>query len=529
MIELYDTTLRDGTQGEGICLTVQDKLRITAMLDDLGIHLIEGGWPGSNPKDAEYFQSVRTLNMQHARLSAFGSTCRPSMTPEQDANLRALLDSEVPFTALFGKAWTRHVTQVLRTDLDNNLRLIEQSVRFLTDAGRKVIFDAEHFFDGYRADADYALATLRAAVNGGAATVVLCDTNGGTMPWDIEQVVRRVAEAIDTPLGIHAHNDGGCAVANSIMAVRAGATHVQGTINGIGERCGNADLCAIIGNLELKADLRVLPPDRLPKLSELAHGVSELCNIAHPSGAPYVGRSAFAHKGGVHVAALQRDPGSYEHVRPELVGNHTRVLVSELSGRGNIRFKASEFGVDTPGENSTSVLSRIKELESQGFAFEAAEASVELMMRRQLAGYEPYFQLLDFLVVVEHREQRGHLAEASIKIRVGDRTFHTAAGGVGPVGALDTALRKALADVYPAIDRFRLADYKVRILDGANGTSATTRVLIDTTDGESVWSTVGASRNIIESSWQAVYDSFEYGLIRAYGPRCSSQVLAESA
>jgi 2-isopropylmalate synthase len=529
MIELYDTTLRDGTQGEGICLTVQDKLRITAMLDDLGVHLIEGGWPGSNPKDAEYFQSVGKLRLGQARIAAFGSTCRPSLSPERDQNLRALLDSEAPVTTIFGKAWTRHVTEVLRTDLDNNLRLIEESARFLTAAGREVIFDAEHFFDGYRADPDYALATLRAAVDGGAVTIVLCDTNGGTMPWDIEHAVRHVAQVIKTPLGIHTHNDGGCAVANSVVAVRAGVTHIQGTINGIGERCGNADLCAIIGNLELKTEARALPPGRLKKLTELAHRVSEICNVAHPSGAPYVGRSAFAHKGGVHVAALQRDAGSYEHVQPDAVGNRTRVLVSELSGRGNIRFKANEFGMGSIDQDSVSVLSRIKELESQGFAFEAAEASVELMMRREQDDYRPYFELIDFLVVVEHREMRGLLAEANVKIRVGSRTFHTAAGGVGPVGALDTALRKALVDVYPAINRFRLADYKVRILDGANGTAATTRVLIDTTDGESIWSTVGASPNIIESSWQAIYDSFEYGLIKAYGANRPSETLAESA
>jgi 2-isopropylmalate synthase len=530
VIELYDTTLRDGTQGESICLTAQDKLRITAMLDEFGIPLIEGGWPGSNPKDAEYFQSVQDLSLTHARIAAFGSTCRPTLTPEQDANLRALLDSEAPVATIFGKAWTRHVVQVLRTDPDNNLRLIEQSVAFLKSAGREVIFDAEHFFDGYRENPEYALATLKAAVAGGADTVVLCDTNGGTMPWNVESAVAHVATVIDRPLGIHAHNDGGCAVANSVVAVQAGVVHVQGTINGIGERCGNADLCAIAANLELKTGHKVLAEGQLGRLTELARAVSEICNVAHPGGAPYVGRSAFAHKAGVHVAALQRDAGSYEHVQPELVGNRTRVLVSELSGRGNISYKADQFGLDLADPKCNgAVLSRIKELENRGFSFEAAEASVELMMRREQSDYRPFFELLDFMVVVEHREGRGHLAEANVKIRVDGRVLHTAAEGVGPVGALDTALRKALAGVYPAIERFRLVDYKVRILDGDAGTKALTRVLIDTSDGETTWSTVGASRNIIEASWQALYDSFEYGLLRAEGKRRDQRILAESA
>ena len=516
MITLYDTTLRDGTQGEGISLTVEDKLRVTEMLDGFGIHLVEGGWPGSNPKDEEYFERVRKLRLNHARIAAFGSTCRPSLTPDKDDNLRLLLGAQTPVATIFGKSWTRHVTQVLRTDLDNNLRLVEQSVAFLKKAGREVIFDAEHFFDGYLDHPDYALSVLRAAVNGGADTVVLCDTNGGMLPWQIEQAVTRVRETLSAPLGIHAHNDSGCAVANSMTAVRAGCTHVQGTMNGLGERCGNADLCPIIANLELKTGSPVLPEGNLARLTEVSRFIAEVANISHPANLPYVGRSAFAHKAGVHVSALQRDEGSYEHCRPDQVGNQTRVLVSELSGRGNIKHKAGQFGLDADGNDDAYVelLTRIKELENQGFAFEAAEASVELIMRRGKPDYRPFFELIDFLVVVEHRKGRGHLAEANVKIRIGEKEYHTASDGVGPVGALDGAMRKALMDVYPAIDRFRLVDYKVRILDSDHATKARTRVMIDTSDGKVTWTTVGASRNIIEASWQALYDSFEYGLLR---------------
>ncbi|MCB9850646.1 MAG: citramalate synthase [Phycisphaerales bacterium] len=530
MIELYDTTLRDGTQGEGISLTVHDKLRITELLDDFGIHLIEGGWPGSNPKDIEYFHAVRSLDLANARIAAFGSTCRPSLTPDKDDNLRALLESEAPVATIFGKSWTRHVTEVLRTDLDNNLRLIEQSVAYLRSNDRDVIYDAEHFFDGYAADPDYAIKTLHAAIAGGARAVVLCDTNGGTLPWQLADIVRRVVSLVEVPVGIHAHNDSGCAVANSICALQAGAEHVQGTINGIGERCGNADLCPIIANIELKMDDTALPAGKINRLTDVARAVSELCNVALHNGAPYVGRSAFAHKGGVHVAALERDSGSYEHITPGTVGNATRVLVSELSGRGNIHRKAREYDLgEFDAEIKTTVLERIKDLENQGFSFEAAEASVELMLRRQRDDYAPFFSLRDFMVVVEHREGRGHLAEASVKIDVNGEVQHTAAEGVGPVGALDIALRKALAPSYPEIDRLRLTDYKVRILDGPNGTRAITRVLIDFTDGEKSWTTVGASQNIIEASWQALYDAFEYGLQRAYAREQAAPALAESA
>lgn len=530
MIEIYDTTLRDGTQGEGICLTLKDKLRITEILDDFGVALIEGGWPGSNPKDMEFFKSARELSLNHAVIAAFGSTCRPKLSPQDDANIAALLESGAEVLTIFGKSWTRHVTRVLQTDLENNLRLIRESVRYLVSNGRRVIYDAEHFFDGYHEDPDYALSTLAAAVEGGAETIVLCDTNGGIMPWQVDKIVRRVVGVFDLPVGIHVHNDGGCAVANTVTAVRAGAKHVQGTMNGIGERCGNADLCAIIANLELKLGVRALPAERLSRLTDVARTISEICNTALAGGAPYVGRSAFAHKGGVHVAAIQRDSGCYEHCDPQSIGNATRVLVSELSGRGNIRSKATEFGVDLDDqETSVNLLARIKQLENEGYAFEAAEASVEMMMRREQTGYQPFFELIDYLIVVEHREGRGILAEANVKIRVGGEVIHTAAEGAGPVGALDLALRKALAGVYPAIDQFHLVDYKVRILDSSHGTKALTRVLIDTSDGESTWSTVGASRNIIEASWQALYDGLEFGLCKHVSREQAAELIAKSA
>ncbi len=515
MITLYDTTLRDGTQGESVDLTVQDKLRITSLLDDIGVHLIEGGWPGSNPKDAAYFERVRRLRLCQARVAAFGSTCRVNLTPASDDNLRALLDAETPVVTIFGKAWARHVRNVLRTDLDVNLRVIEQSVAFLKRAGREVVFDAEHFFDGFVHHPDYALAALRAAQAGGADVIVLCDTNGGMLPWQVEAAVRVVREQLWGPLGIHVHNDSGCAVANTLVAVRAGCVQVQGTINGLGERCGNADLCTVVADLALKMSTDVLPAGGLGRLTELSRRVAETLNLAPDNRAPYVGRSAFAHKAGVHVAAIQHDPPAYEHVEPAAVGNARRVLVSELSGRGNLFYKADEFGLEATDRASTAdLLAQIKVLENDGFAFEAAEASVELMMRRQREDYRPLFELIDFMVVVEHRTGRGHIAEANVKIGIGDQVYHTAADGVGPVGALDGALRKALIHVYPGIDRFRLADYKVRILDSSSATAALTRVLIDSTDGTATWTTVGASRNIIEASWRALQDSFEYGLLR---------------
>ena len=514
MIQIYDTTLRDGTQREGISLSCMDKVRIARKLDDLGVAFIEGGWPGSNPKDAEFFERARDLEWQTASIAAFGSTCRARGAPEDDANIRALLDARTPVCTVVGKTWTLHVTEVLRTTLDDNLRIVEASLAYLRAQGRRVIYDAEHFFDGYKADPVYALETLQAAARGGAETVVLCDTNGGSMPWEIADIFRAVRAALPHPLGIHTHNDGECAVANSLAAVREGAIQVQGTINGYGERCGNANLCSIIADLELKLGLRCLPEGHLPRLYEAAHFVSEVANLAPDEHLAYVGKSAFAHKGGIHVAAMRRTEKSYQHVDPAQVGNQMRVVVSELSGRGNLLSKAEEYGLETIGGDSgvADVLNAIKALEAQGFSFEAAEASVALMMKRQKPGYSPPFELIDFSVNVELRRGRGIFAEATVNVMVDGQVQHTAAEGNGPVNALDAALRKALIPHYPAIAHFQLADYKVRILDGDQGTAATTRVLIDTQNGARRWSTVGASTNIIEASWRALADSIEYGL-----------------
>ncbi len=511
-VEVYDTTLRDGTQREGISLSSGDKLRIARRLDDLGVTFIEGGWPGSNPKDAEFFERARDVEWKHSAIAAFGSVCRSGGGPEDDTNIQALLAAGTPVCTIFGKTWTLHVTEVLRTTLEENLRIIEESVRYLKAQGRRVVYDAEHFFDGYRADSSYALETLRAAARGGAETLVLCDTNGGSMPWQVSSVVREVKAAVDHRVGLHAHNDGECAVANSLAAVREGAIHLQGTINGYGERCGNANLCSLIPTLELKLGLRCLPEGRLRTLTEASHFVAEMANLAPDEHLAYVGKSAFAHKGGVHVAAMRRDETSYQHVDPSLVGNHMRVVVSELSGRGSLLSKAEEFGLQSHTGDVGAVLATIKELESKGFSFEAAEASITMLMRRQLPGYAPPFELIDFLVNVEHRTGRGIFSEAMVKVRVGDEVLHTAAEGDGPVNALDAALRKALIPHYPLVAELQLVDYKVRILDGADGTASVTRVLIDTQRGTKRWSTVGASTNIIEASWQALVDALEYAL-----------------
>jgi 2-isopropylmalate synthase len=513
MIQIYDTTLRDGTQREGISLSCDDKLRIAHKLDDLGVAFIEGGWPGSNPKDAEFFERAKDMKWQHALISAFGMTCRVGSTPAEDANIQTLIAAQTPVCTLVGKTWTLHVTDVLRTTLEENLRLIEQSVAYLRGRGRRVVYDAEHFFDGYKADRAYALNTLRAAMRGDAEIVVLCDTNGGSLPWEIAEIVREVKAALDIPIGIHTHNDGECAVANTLAAVREGASHVQGTINGYGERCGNANLCSIIPDLQLKLGLACLADGHLTQLYDVAHFVTEVVNLAPDEHLAYVGKSAFAHKGGMHVAGIRRNINSYQHIDPTLVGNEMRVVVSELSGRGNLLSKAEEYGLDVnTGPEVVDLLNEIKALEARGFSFEAAEASVAMLMKRQAADYVSPFELIDFSVNVEHRSGRGIFAEATVKVRVDGEVQHTAAEGNGPVNALDAALRKALVTRYPQLRQFQLADYKVRILDGNNGTAAITRVLIDTQNGTKRWSTVGASTNIIEASWRALVDSVEYGL-----------------
>lgn len=513
MIEIYDTTLRDGTQGEGISLSCDDKIRIAQSLDAFGIAYIEGGWPGSNPKDAEFFERVKSIAWQTAQIVSFGSTRRSNTAPEDDENLRALLEAETAYCTVVGKSSVLHVHEVIRTSLDENLSMIVDSLAYLKSKNRQVIYDAEHFFDAFKVDPAYALETLRAAVAGGARMLVLCDTNGGSLPDEIFTIVQAVREKMDFPLGIHAHNDAECAAANSLAAVRAGAVHVQGTINGYGERCGNANLSTIIPNLELKLGLRAVPKGKLVELTDISHFVSEIANLLPDEHMAYVGKSAFAHKGGIHVAAMRRNADSYQHIDPTLVGNQMRVVVSELSGRGNLLSKAEEFGLDIADPSSmTAVLEEIKALEAKGFSFEAAEASVAMMIRRKSPGYRPAFELIDYTVTVEHRDRRGMVAEATVKIAVDDEVLHTAADGNGPVNALDTALRKALAPIYPSIDDFQLVDYKVRILNGNRGTGATTRVLIDTRNGHQYWSTVGASANIIEASWFALADSIEYGL-----------------
>lgn len=514
MIEIYDTTLRDGTQREGISLSCADKLRIAHKLDELGVVFIEGGWPGSNPKDVEFFQRASEIQWRTTTITAFGSTCRAQSEPDGDVNIQALLDAQTPVCTVVGKTWPLHVTEVLRTTLADNLRIIEQSLAFLRLQGRRVIYDAEHFFDGYKSDPEYAMDTLHAAVRGGAETLVLCDTNGGSMPWEVVAIVGAVKARFNHPLGIHTHNDSECAVANSLAALSAGVTQVQGTINGYGERCGNANLCSVIPDAELKLGLRCLPEGSLPMLVDVSHFVAEVANLSPDEHQPYVGKSAFAHKGGIHVAAMRRNTNSYQHVDPALVGNSPRVVVSELSGRGNLISKAEEYHLETVNnsESISDVLTEIKTLEAQGFAFEAADATVAMMLKRQQPDYQPPFELIDFSVNVEHRQGRGIFAEATVKVRVDGEVLHTAAEGNGPVNALDIALRKALTPIYPALGKFHLADYKVRILNGTNGTAATTRVLIDTQNGTERWSTVGASTNIIEASWRALADSVEYGL-----------------
>ncbi len=513
MIAIYDTTLRDGTQREGISLSCDDKLRIAHRLDDLGVSFIEGGWPGSNPKDVEFFQRAAETRWKHAAIAAFGSTCRVGGDPTTDQNIIALLDARTPVCTVVGKTSLLHVRDVLRTTPEENLRIIEQSIAYLTQHGKRVFYDAEHFFDGYKEDSAFALRTLEAAFRSGAEVVILCDTNGGSLPWEIEECVRAVRARISGTLGIHTHNDGECGVSNSLAAVRAGCTQVQGTINGYGERCGNANLVSVIADLELKMGMPCLPAGHLKDLTEISHFVAEIANLAPDEHLPYVGKSAFAHKGGIHVAAMRRTSASYQHVDPADVGNEMRIVVSELSGRGNLVAKAEEHGMAGQEDGAlANVLTEIKELESRGFSFESAEASVAMMLKRQEPGYKPLFELIDQSTNVEHREGRGIFAEATVKIRVGGEVVHTAAEGNGPVNALDKALRKALAPLYPDLDRFHLADYKVRILDGHNGTAAITRVLIDTQDGTRRWSTVGASPNIIEASWRALVDSVEYGL-----------------
>ncbi|BAS27116.1 citramalate synthase [Limnochorda pilosa] len=518
-VYLYDTTLRDGTQGEGISLSVEDKLALLRFLDTFGVAYVEGGWPGSNPKDLEFFRRAGDVPLQRARLAAFGSTRRPGSACDDDPNLAALLEAGTPVVTLFGKSWDLHVTQALRTSLEENLAMIRESVAHMAGQGREVVYDAEHFFDGYLRNPEYAWATLRAAREGGARWIVLCDTNGGTLPHEIERITAEVARRLDVPLGIHCHNDSGVAVANSLAAVRAGARQVQGTINGLGERTGNADLVTILPNLALKLGYRLVPEPQMERLQELSRTVSERVNRPPDPFHPFVGESAFAHKGGIHVSAVRRQPETYEHVPPERVGNRRRVLVSELSGASNVLYKAREYGLELDPETPVvrDLLRHVKELEHQGYHFEAGEASFELLLRRALGLVPPFFTLEGFRLTVAKGGPDGTPgpdAEATIRLRVGSERIHTAASGNGPVNALDHALRKALLPVYPTLASFRLVDYKVRVLDGQAGTAARVRVLIETAADSTRWGTVGVSTNIIEASWLALVDSVEYGLMK---------------
>ena len=519
-VHLYDTTLRDGAQHEGISLSVDDKMKITRKLDELGVGYIEGGWPGSNPKEREYFQRVRSLPLVNATIAAFGSTRRAGVAPDQDPNLQALLDSQAPVLTLVGKTWDLHVTRILETSLEENLAMISDSVAYLRSQGRRVFFDAEHFFDGYKADQDFALRCVEAAAEAGAEVVVLCDTNGGTLTGQLTEIVGQVKRAVGVDLGIHTHNDCDVAVASALAAVDAGVVQVQGTINGYGERCGNANLLSVAANLKLKMNIPCLTDEQLGRLTDVHRYVSEVANMPPQSAQPYVGNSAFVHKGGLHGSAVAKVADSYQHIRPVTVGNATRMLISELAGRGNIAYKVKELGlnIECTREQAVALIEEIKRKESQGYQYEGAEASFELLVRRALEDTAAPFELVDYMILVEQHRRPGEgadpLSEATVKVKVGSEIRHTAAVGNGPVNALDGALRKALIQDFPSLAAVRLLDYKVRVVDQGSGTGAAVRVLVESTDGNDTWQTMGASANIIEASWLAVVDSLEYWLRR---------------
>ena len=523
-VEIYDTTLRDGAQLEGISLTVDDKLRIAEQLDRLGVHYIEGGWPGANPKDEEFFTRARTeLALERSTLVAFGSTRRVGGDAAEDATLANLLAAETDVVCIVGKASAYHVTEALRTSLDEGVAMVADSVRFLKSRGRRVFFDAEHFFDGYRDNPEFSMQVLQGAAEAGADCLVLCDTNGGSLPDQVGATVRDVVSAVDCEVGVHLHNDTGCGVANALAGVAAGATQVQGTINGYGERVGNCDLVPIVANLSLKMGVETLPEGRLAKLTPVAHHVAELVNFAADPQQPYVGTTAFAHKAGLHTSAIARRRDAYEHVDPESVGNGTRFLVSEMSGRSTIELKADQLGIEMDGDTLGEIVETLKELEYAGYHFEVADASLELLMRAAAGWTQDYFTLESFSVNVGHRSGSGSRAwnevavevetEATVKVQVGDERLEATGRGNGPVNALDAALRSVLKGWFPQLDRLHLTDFKVRVLETRQGTAAVTRVLIDTTNGERTWTTIGVSENIIEASWQALVDSLVYGIL----------------
>ncbi len=519
-VEIYDTTLRDGSQGEGINFSVYDKLQIAKKLDELGVHYIEGGWPGSNPKDASFFKEVKKISLSKAKISAFGSTRKANVKVEEDRNVRLLLEAETPVVAVFGKSWTLHVREALKTTLEENLRMIDDTVSYLSGRGLEVFYDAEHFFDGFKDDPEYALKTLKVAWEAGAKALVLCDTNGGALPFEVEEIIDRVWNYFggsQVVLGIHAHNDSGVAVANTLVAVRKGALHVQGTINGLGERCGNANLCTVLPNLQLKMGYRALDDENLRKLTEVAHFVYEIANLKPNDYDPYVGKSAFAHKGGIHASAMLRNPRTYEHIPPESVGNRRKILVSEQAGRSNVIHRAKEMGIEIDPQDPRlfELVQKIKEAENYGYQYEGADASFEILLRNTLGEDIDLFSTKGFRVIVEKREEGETVTEATVKLEVEDEIAHTVAEGDGPVHALDNALRKALKQYFPHLERMKLTDYKVRVLNEKEGTAAKIRVLIQTSDGEKEWGTVGVSTNIIEASWNALIDSIKYGLWKA--------------
>ena len=516
-LEIYDTTLRDGAQAEDVSFSADDKVLIAQKLDELGVHFIEGGWPGANPKDIEFFRMIKTIPLKHANVIAFGSTRKASNTVRKDSNLQALLAAETTTITLFGKTWSLHVTDALGISLAKNLELIGDSVAYLRGKGRRVFYDAEHFFDGYKTNPDYALATICKAVEAGAERVILCDTNGGTMPWEIREICNVIQRECAVPLGIHAHNDCEMAVANSLVAIESGILQVQGTINGIGERCGNANLCSIIPNLELKMKRRALS-DRLSHLKDVSGYVTEIANLMPNKHQPYVGDSAFAHKGGVHIHAVLKNPATYEHVDPARVGNRQRMLISDYGGRSGLLDKIDAYGIKlTKGHAKVNeLIHALKDRESQGYQFEGAEGSFELLMRKVMGSHKPSFQLLGFRVIVEKKQEDGPpLSEATVMVKVGEVVEHTAAVGAGPVNALDHALRKALEKFYPQLQEVKLLDYKVRVLSANKGTESKVRVLIESGDHKDKWGTVGVSENIMEATWQALADSIEYKLLAA--------------
>ncbi|BFT70551.1 citramalate synthase [Paenibacillus sp. P36] len=514
-VKIFDTTLRDGTQGEGISLSVEDKIKIARKLDELGVHYIEGGWPGSNSKDIEFFERVRDMKFTNVKITAFGSTRRKDSVASDDINLNRLVESGAQVATIFGKSWDFHVHTAIQTTLEENLAMIYDSVLFLKSSGLEVIYDAEHFFDGYKNNPEYALQTIKKAQDAGADWIVLCDTNGGSLPGEVTAIVTAVKQHVSTPVGIHAHNDCELGVANSLAAVQAGAGQVQGTINGYGERCGNANLSSIIPNLQLKLGYHVITEEQLKTLTQVSRYISEIANMHMPINQPYVGNAAFAHKGGIHVSAILKDASTYEHTKPELVGNKQRVLVSELAGQSNVLVKAQELNLDFDKEpqKTKQVIEKIKDLEHQGYQFEGADATLELLLREAFEGLEEIFTLESFKMLVEKSANQSVVSEAIVKVKVHGETIYTAAEGNGPVNALDNALRKALIQYYPDIKNIHLSDYKVRVLDEKDATAGKVRVLMETTDFNTTWNTLGVSSNIIEASWYALVDSLRYALI----------------